>query len=120
VIFISIGLWIIGGNAFANPPVGFDAYVERARATFDVPGMAVVLIEDGKVTFEGRFGRRRIDTAAENMSVGGSLQVLGPDAELGKNAAPAGGIASSAVDIARWLEVQLARGKLADGLDTCV
>ncbi|NGZ86255.1 serine hydrolase [Duganella sp. SAP-35] len=35
--------------------------------------------------------------------------------DLGRNAAPAGGIASSANDLARWLQVQLAAGKTADG-----
>jgi hypothetical protein len=35
--------------------------------------------------------------------------------ELGRNAAPAGGLAVSANDMARWLEIQLAAGKLPDG-----
>ena len=35
--------------------------------------------------------------------------------DLGRNAAPAGGIASSANDLARWLQVQLGAGVAADG-----
>lgn len=34
---------------------------------------------------------------------------------LGRNAAPAGGLASSASDMARWLMIQLAHGKLPEG-----
>ncbi len=35
--------------------------------------------------------------------------------ELGRNAAPAGGMAVSAADMAKWLEVQLGHGALPDG-----
>lgn len=35
--------------------------------------------------------------------------------DLGRNAAPAGGIASSANDLARWLQTQLGAGSTADG-----
>ncbi|WP_373987740.1 serine hydrolase [Duganella sp. BuS-21] len=35
--------------------------------------------------------------------------------DLGRNAAPAGGIASSANDLAKWLQVQLSGGAMADG-----
>lgn len=35
--------------------------------------------------------------------------------DLGRNAAPAGGVASSANDLARWLQVQLGGGVAADG-----
>ncbi|WP_232328568.1 MULTISPECIES: serine hydrolase [Sphingomonas] len=35
--------------------------------------------------------------------------------ELGRNAAPAGGLAVSADDMARWMEIQLAHGKLPEG-----
>ncbi len=37
------------------------------------------------------------------------------DPELGANAAPAGGVASSANDMGRWISIQLARGALPDG-----
>src|SRR4029450_1650204 len=37
------------------------------------------------------------------------------DPELGANAAPAGGVAASANDMGRWIQVQLARGALAAG-----
>jgi hypothetical protein len=37
------------------------------------------------------------------------------DPELGANAAPAGGIAASANDMARWIQIQLARGAIPGG-----
>ncbi|HJS80230.1 MAG TPA: serine hydrolase [Vitreimonas sp.] len=37
------------------------------------------------------------------------------DPELGANAAPAGGVAASANDMARWIQIQLARGATPEG-----
>jgi CubicO group peptidase (beta-lactamase class C family) len=37
------------------------------------------------------------------------------DPELGANAAPAGGVAASASDVARWISIQLAQGALPEG-----
>jgi CubicO group peptidase (beta-lactamase class C family) len=45
----------------------------------------------------------------------GELQLLDERAGLGRNAAPAGGLSVSANDMARWLLIQLARGKLPEG-----
>ncbi len=36
----------------------FGDYVDRARSTFDVPGIAVAIVKDGKVVFEQGFGLR--------------------------------------------------------------
>ena len=36
----------------------FDARVERVRQQFDVPGIAVAIVKDGEVVFEGGFGVR--------------------------------------------------------------
>jgi CubicO group peptidase (beta-lactamase class C family) len=44
----------------------------------------------------------------------GHQQVLDERDELGRNAAPAGGLAISANDFARWLRIQLDAGKLPD------
>jgi CubicO group peptidase (beta-lactamase class C family) len=38
----------------------FDAYVDRARGTFDVPGIAVAIVKDGQVVMEQGFGLREI------------------------------------------------------------
>jgi CubicO group peptidase (beta-lactamase class C family) len=45
----------------------------------------------------------------------GDQAVLNERDELGRNAAPAGGLAVSANDMARWMEIQLAHGKLPEG-----
>jgi CubicO group peptidase (beta-lactamase class C family) len=38
----------------------FGAYVDRARQTFDVPGIAVAIVKDGHVVMEQGFGLRQI------------------------------------------------------------
>ncbi|MCJ8158460.1 serine hydrolase [Sphingomonas sp. LaA6.9] len=45
----------------------------------------------------------------------GDQEVLNERDELGRNAAPAGGIAMSASDMALWLQIQLGKGKLPGG-----
>jgi CubicO group peptidase (beta-lactamase class C family) len=45
----------------------------------------------------------------------GDQQVLDERDELGRNGAPAGGLALSAEDMAAWLKIQLAQGALPDG-----
>ncbi len=45
----------------------------------------------------------------------GDQEVLNERDDLGRNAAPAGGLAVSANDMARWLLIQLAHGKLPEG-----
>jgi CubicO group peptidase (beta-lactamase class C family) len=45
----------------------------------------------------------------------GDQQVLNEREGLGRNAAPAGGLAVSANDMARWLQIQLANGRLPEG-----
>ncbi|MES2453095.1 MAG: serine hydrolase [Pseudomonadota bacterium] len=45
----------------------------------------------------------------------GDQEPLDEHDELGRNAAPAGGMAISASDMARWLQIQLAHGKLPEG-----
>ena len=43
----------------------FGAYVDSARKTFDVPGIAVAIVKDGKVVMEQGFGPREIDKPAQ-------------------------------------------------------
>ena len=42
----------------------FDAYVERVRETFDVPGIAVAIVEDGNVVMERGYGLRSLQPEA--------------------------------------------------------
>ncbi|MDB5366446.1 MAG: hypothetical protein JWM77_2373 [Rhodospirillales bacterium] len=57
------------------------------------------------------FPHARLNGAIRGM---GDIEVLS-EKGLGRNAAPAGGLAISANDMARWLQIQLAKGKLPDG-----
>ncbi|RUL66662.1 serine hydrolase [Dyella dinghuensis] len=44
------------------PPMlqDFDSYVDSARSTFNVPGIAVAIVKDGKVVFEQGYGLREV------------------------------------------------------------
>jgi CubicO group peptidase (beta-lactamase class C family) len=52
-----------GDTARPMPPAqlaDFSAYVDSARKTFDVPGIAVAIVKDGKVVMEQGFGLREL------------------------------------------------------------
>jgi CubicO group peptidase (beta-lactamase class C family) len=49
--------------AFADPPAGFDARVLAAMKSRDVPGMAIAIVEDGKVVLAKGYGVRRLGSA---------------------------------------------------------
>ena len=61
------------------------------------------------------------DRARPHARTSGPVRGLGPlapldeSANLGDNAAPAGGLAISANDMARWLNIQLSRGRIPGG-----
>ena len=42
----------------------FDAYVDSARTAFDVPGIAVAIVKDGKVVLERGYGLREMGKSA--------------------------------------------------------
>jgi CubicO group peptidase (beta-lactamase class C family) len=46
-----------------GPPVDLDAYVARDMKTFDVPGIAVAIVKDGKVVFSKGYGVRKMGEA---------------------------------------------------------
>ena len=56
-------------NAFAqsgqasSPPEDLDAYVARAMKTFDVPGIAVAIVKEGKVVITKGYGVRKMGAA---------------------------------------------------------
>lgn len=51
----------------ALPPMlrDIDAYIDSARKTFNVPGIAVAIVKDGKVVFEQGYGVREIGKPAK-------------------------------------------------------
>jgi len=49
-----------GAAAQTSPPADLDAYVTRAMKTFDVPGIAVAIVKDGKMVFAKGYGVRKL------------------------------------------------------------
>jgi len=47
-------------SLLAAPPAGFEQRVETLRKETGVPGMAVAIVEDGKVTFSKGFGTKKL------------------------------------------------------------
>src|SRR5271169_3914682 len=63
-IFALASLTFFGiSAAVAAPPSGFDARVESLREKVGVPGMAIAIVENDKVTFAKGFGIKRIGTS---------------------------------------------------------
>ncbi|HNU42139.1 MAG TPA: serine hydrolase domain-containing protein, partial [Cyclobacteriaceae bacterium] len=53
-------------HAYAQTPDAklikeFDAYIEKSRKQYDVPGLAVALVKDGKVILNKGYGLRNIN-----------------------------------------------------------
>lgn len=53
-----------------GPPADLDAWVERTRTTFDVPGIAVAIIKDDRVVHAKGYGVRRLGDPAPIPSAG--------------------------------------------------
>jgi CubicO group peptidase (beta-lactamase class C family) len=53
------------GESQTIPSDDIDSLVQRAMETFDVPGVAVAIIEDGEVTHRRGYGRRSLHSEAE-------------------------------------------------------
>ena len=51
-------------SAIAAPPEGFDARVEAAMKSRDVPGMAIAIVEDGKIVSTRGYGVRKLGATA--------------------------------------------------------
>src|SRR5271170_7462803 len=49
--------------ASAAPPAGFEGRVEKLRTEVGVPGMAIAIVEDGKVTLAKGFGARALGSS---------------------------------------------------------
>jgi CubicO group peptidase (beta-lactamase class C family) len=50
--------------AQAGPPTDLDAYVARSMKTFDVPGLAIAIVKDGKVVMAKGYGVRKMGESA--------------------------------------------------------
>jgi CubicO group peptidase (beta-lactamase class C family) len=65
-LFLATALFVSAivppASAADAPSAGFDAYVDSARKTFDVPGIAVAIVEDGKVVLAKGYGVRDLQS----------------------------------------------------------
>ena len=50
--------------ARADPPAGFDARVEAVRAASGTPGLAIAIVEDGKIVLAKGYGVRKLGAPA--------------------------------------------------------
>jgi CubicO group peptidase (beta-lactamase class C family) len=71
VIFFTLALWLVAPFAGAqtqtgvvNAPKDLDAYVERVRKEFEVPGLALTIVKDGKVFVAKGYGVRKLGEPA--------------------------------------------------------
>ena len=58
-------LALIATPALADPPANIDARIEALRAGSETPGMAVAIVEDGKVVLAKGYGVRRLGAPAK-------------------------------------------------------
>jgi CubicO group peptidase (beta-lactamase class C family) len=64
-LVLVVTLWVVAVPVLAQgPPKDLDEYVARTMKTFDVPGMAVAIVKDGKVVVSKGYGVRRLGEAA--------------------------------------------------------
>lgn len=60
VLVLALFQFLNGFSADAAPPQDLDAHVSRVMATFEVPGMAVAIVKDGRVIAAKGYGVRRL------------------------------------------------------------
>jgi CubicO group peptidase (beta-lactamase class C family) len=58
--YLCAALVIVAVPGWAAPPNDIDAFVTSAMQRFEVPGMAVAIVEDGKATLTGGYGVRKL------------------------------------------------------------
>ncbi len=61
-VFFTLALWLNAPYASAQmgAPKDLDAYVERVRKEFEVPGLALTIVKDGKVVVAKGYGVRKL------------------------------------------------------------
>ncbi len=59
ILLLTIALGI-ATRAFAAPPAGFDDRIEALRKEVGVPGMAISIVENGKVTLAKGYGVKKL------------------------------------------------------------
>src|ERR1700726_1244621 len=71
-LLLSTSLWAQSPISTA-PPADLDAYVASSMKTFDVPGMAVAIVKDGKIVVTKGYGIRKLgdDTRVDEFTLFG-------------------------------------------------
>ena len=89
----------------------WEAFVEKN--VLRAAGMTTATSDEKRFVARDRaFPHARLNGGFRGL---GDQELLDERKELGRNAAPAGGLAVSANDMARWLAIQLGHGKLPSG-----
>ena len=57
---LALAIQSIGSAQTATAPSDLDAYVERVMTTFDVPGLSLAVVKDGKVVVAKGYGVRKL------------------------------------------------------------
>jgi CubicO group peptidase (beta-lactamase class C family) len=57
-VMMAVGACV--ARAQSSPPADLDSYVARALKTFEVPGIAVAIVKDGKIILAKGYGVRRL------------------------------------------------------------
>ena len=63
ILILSGSIWA-QSPSHAGAPADMDAYVANAMKTFDVPGLSVAIVKDGKVVLAKGYGVRKLGDAA--------------------------------------------------------
>ncbi len=62
-LLAACALVVLSAGAQAKPPADLGAYVAKAMKTFGPPGMAVAIVEDGKIAAANGYGVRKMGAA---------------------------------------------------------
>ncbi len=58
--FLLLSLDLPLANSQTNPPKGLDAYIEKVQRVFEVPGISLAIVKDGKVVLAKGYGVRKL------------------------------------------------------------
>ena len=64
IVFVFVFVTAIAARAQQAPPADLDDFVARSMKTFEVPGMAVAIVKDGKAVFSKGYGVRKLGEPA--------------------------------------------------------
>ena len=63
MLSFGISMWAQTAAVPGEPPADLDAFVANSMKTFDVPGMAVTIVKDGKIAVAKGYGFRKLGDA---------------------------------------------------------